>query len=158
MNSKYLICIGLTKSHDCAIRFVCQQILVHHEKFIDIELFISSPKKNDIQFFMIKKEKDDTTLAKEKILSVQSYIKNSTPSSNFSISSTVYEGDFADGLREKLLNDKAISLIIMGASQKSFGRGNTINNLIEKVNEIMTIPFIVIPQNITDEQISRILI
>lgn len=158
MNSKYLVCIGLTESHDGAVRFVCQQVITRKDKFMNIELLIASPKENNGQFFMIKEEKNDTTLARQKISSVESYIKNAIPSSNFSISYSVYEGDFVDGFREKILNDNAISLIIMGASHKSLGKGRTINNLIEKVNEIMTIPFIVIPQNITDEQISRIVI
>ncbi len=158
MNSKYLFCIGLTESYDGAMRFICQQIVEHKEKFIDIELFIASPKENNIQFFLMKEEKSDLTLIKQRIFTIENHIKNSIPSSNFSISSTIYEGDFADGFREKLLHDNSISLIVMGASQKSLGKGRTINNLIEKVNEIMTIPFIVIPQNITDEQISRILI
>jgi hypothetical protein len=158
MNSKYLVCIGLTESHDGAVRFVCQQVITRKDKFMNIELLIASPKENNGQFFMIKEEKNDTTLARQKVSSVEGHIKSSIPSSNFSISYSVYEGDFVEGFREKILNDNAISLIIMGASQKSLGKGRTINNLIEKVNEIMTIPFIVIPQNITDEQISRIVI
>ena len=158
MNSKYLICIGLTDSFDGAVRFICQQITAHKEKFIQIELLIASPKENNGQFFMIQEEKNDTSVAKERIVFVENRIKNSIPSSNFSIVSNVYEGDFAEGFKEKLLNDNSISLIVFGASQKSLGKGRTINNLIERVNEIMTIPFIVIPQNITDEQISRILI
>ena len=85
MNSKYLVCIGLTESHDGAVRFICQQIAAHKDKFIDIELFIASPKENSGQFFMIKEEKNDTTLARQKVSSVENYIKNSIPSSNFSI-------------------------------------------------------------------------
>jgi hypothetical protein len=70
MNSKYLVCIGLTESHDGAVRFVCQQVITRKDKFMNIELLIASPKENNGQFFMIKEEKNDTTLARQKVSSV----------------------------------------------------------------------------------------
>lgn len=158
MSSKYLVCVGLTESHDGAIRFICEQIMQHRDKSIEIELFTAAPKEKNMQFFMVDAENSDSDLIRQKVLTIEENIRSKIPSSNFSISSEIYEGDFADGLKEKLLNDKSISLIVIGASQKSLGKGRTINNLIEKVSDMMTVPFIVIPQNITDEQISRILI
>ncbi len=158
MNNKYLICVGLTESHEGAIRFISQQIEKHPEIFIEVFLFTAVPKDKNMSFFGTSDNESDNQEMEKKILNIKNKIQNTILSSNFSILYEIYSGDFSDGVKEKLLNDKSINLVIMGASQTSLGKGKTINKLIEKIHDILTIPFIVIPQNITDEQISRILL
>ena len=156
MGNKYLVCVGLTESHDGAIRFICQQAIKHPEILIEIFLFTAAPKDKNLSFFGSVEDENINQELEQKVINIKNKIQNTILSTNFSISYEIYNGDFADGVKQKLLADKSINLVIMGASQTSLGKGKTINKLIEKIHEILTIPFIVIPQNITDDQISRI--
>jgi hypothetical protein len=69
---------------------------------------------------------------------------------------SLYVGILHTGLSERMLNDKGIVMVILGASHLSLGKNKTVTKLIDNLGSVIVVPLVIIPQDITNEQILRL--
>jgi hypothetical protein len=153
LEKKYLVCIGNTDSHKGALNFLRESL--KNKKDIVIEFFISAAEEVDGGFFASNPDVcNGDSINKdvvEKILcDVENFLQKKLSNK---IIKTIECGDIGESLKKKIQSDNSILTIILGSSTRS----KNISGIIGKICNLVMIPIIIIPQDITNEQIIRML-
>lgn len=153
-SKKYLVCLSGTGSSDGAVKFAAKQIKKYG---ILIELLIAIPTEHkNFQVFM-NKNHNDNKIAYDRAAAIMQMNLNYIIEETGCIPiHTIFQGEIHEAIKQKLLNDPNIILLILGSSASSFSKRKTISSLIEKIGESVMIPITIIPQNITEEQLSNL--
>lgn len=154
---KYLICISKNESCDGVIRFAINHIKKYNTK---IELLMVVPSSNILRIFVSggsdQADFTERNNAKKYLSTIAHKIQSETKISK--IEQNVYSGDLTKTIEEKLLLDSDICAILLGADTNSWKKNHNLSNMMAKIFSFSTIPVIIIPQNITDQQIDNLLI
>ena len=153
LEKKYLVCIGNTDSHKGALNFLCESL--KNKKDIVIEFFISAAEETDGGFFASNPDVcDGDSMNKdvvERILNdVEKFVQAKLPNK---IIKTIECGEIGESLKKKIKSDNSILTIILGSSTRS----KNVSGIIGKICNIVMMPIIIIPKDITNEQIMRLL-
>ena len=162
MSNKFLVYVNIDKNfnqnmYDGVIKFVSSQIRKHK---IEVELITAVEKNKIFQIFSLSSgSEDDYTEYNnaKKILKNMALDINTTTGAR--ISSNVLWGNELTVLKQKILDDKTISLLILAANNNSSDKNyiKSFSSILNEIANTMMIPFIIIPHGMTDTQIERLL-
>lgn len=150
---KNLVCISQNSSSTGAIKFIIEKIKQNNTKF---ELFTVIKQGSIFKMFLggdNYDEMNEYNNAKKYLKNIVNQIFNETGQK---ILYSISNGDLDFSLKEKIMNDPEISLVIFGANQNSWEQ-KKLPSLMKRFFTFSTVPLIIIPENITDMQINNII-
>lgn len=150
--SKYLVCVDDTDVSRMALRFAC---IKGKKRGIQIDILHVS-EKQDMQTLGVVAEK----MAKEQRSSAEALMQELAQevfsASGIIPSLWIKEGDPSEQILELALEEPDINMLVLGVNPGSKSGNRVINWVTSKAGEKLLIPVMLVPANLTDQQMERL--
>ena len=152
--SKILICVSNSDTSSCAIKFACQKAK-KNDCLLEVATVIDTSEKgfglfSGVDKVMLEEKREETERYTGEVAAEICEKTGIIPAIN------IREGFIGEEIERMLKKDDSISLIVIGASEKSSSRGKLVADLADHIATNAFIPLIIIPNNLTDEEITNI--
>lgn len=150
--SKYLVCVDDTDVSRMALRFAC---IKGKKRGIQIDI-VHVSEKQDLQALGVVAEK----MAKEQRQHAESLMQDLAcevyETSGIIPSLWIREGDPSDQILELTMEEPDINMLVLGVNPGSKSGNRVINWVTSKAGEKLLIPVMLVPANLTDQQMEQL--
>jgi hypothetical protein len=152
--NKLLICVSQNDNSEAALKFAALKAKKNNYLIEILSVIDTSCKEYGL--FSVGE-----IITREKLAKSESYLKNIIDKlyewSNITPIVNLRNGYISDEILNTLKQDKSINLIIIGTSKKSSTKGKLLTYLTEKLYSTLTTPIIIIPNNLDEKAIEKII-
>ncbi len=151
--STFLVCVNEKQHSETALRFACKKALQCNA---DVTmLYIINPMDYNTVFSVADVIKEDRRMQAEKLL--KSLSKKVTLWSGRNAKTVIREGKIADEVINEIEANERINLLVLGvAADGSSGKGKLLPQLTNEIGDSYHVPLLVIPGNLTEEEIDAL--
>lgn len=152
IQSKYLVCVDHTDVSRSALRFACSKARKRNIR-IDV-LHVMPPVDGQLVGAVADKMRQEQRADAEKLL--QSLAHEAVGEFGITPSLLIREGIPADQILAQTQEDYFTNMLVLGVSPQSSGRRKVINTLTNYYADKLHIPIMLVPGNMTDEEMDKL--
>ena len=151
--TKYLVCVNDNDHSRVAVHFAYNKA-AHSESIVELLTVVEPADFKSILSVADKIDNERREAAQELLQKFSNeaadWGKNITPSLQ------VREGDVSEEIMSAIEEDNFISMVILGTSPTSPGKGSLLPKLASELGNRLLIPMLIVPNNLTDHQIREL--
>ncbi len=150
--AKFLVCVDRTEVSRVALRFACIKAK-KRGGLVDV-LHIIEPANSESFFSVADKMKEEMRQEAEELM--QELCKEAYDISGIMPSILLKEGKIGEQILETAVEDYDANMLVLGVTPGGGKRGKLIAWLSTQMGEALLIPVMLVPGNLTDQQIEEL--
>lgn len=149
---KFLVCIDGSQESRVALRFACIKAK-KRGGLVDV-LHVTEPAEVQPLFSIADKVREERREEAEELL--KQICNDAYESTGITVSLILREGKIGDAIIAAIQEDTDVNMLVLGVAASHAGHGKLMSWLAGQMGEKMLIPLMLVPGNLTDQQIEEL--
>lgn len=150
--TKFVVCVDKSEASRVALRFACIKAM-KSDGLVDM-LHVMAPPESDALLGVAKTMRSEARAAAEAL--AQDLCKEANAIAGLMPSIQLREGKVGEEIMKAALEDPDAKMLVLGVNSGASKRGRLIAHLSTLMGESLLIPVLLVPGNLTDQQIDEL--